>query len=210
MILGSLKDLGKSFAVKTQKGELNHEKINKNNLLIYRNEVIKYCENDCISLHQIIIKFAALIFQLFSINIHKYPTLASLAFAIFRSNFMKDINIPRLSRKHTKEIRSGYTGGAVDIYIPENQEGELVFGYDVNSLYPSSMLKQIMPVGNVNQFIGNILNINPQAFGFFKCVITAPDNLEHPILQTHIMTKSGMRTILFFSVNITDLYLILK
>jgi hypothetical protein len=30
-----------------------------------------------------------MIFELFNINIHKYPTLSSLAFAIYRSHFLK-------------------------------------------------------------------------------------------------------------------------
>ena len=195
LIIGSLKDLGKSFGVRVQKSSLDFNKINEKNLFKFREEAINYCEIDCISLHQIIVKFSQLIYQLFSISIHKYPTLASLAFAIYRSNFMKDVNIPRLSKKHSEEIRSSYTGGAIDMYIPENQKDELIFHYDVNNLYPSSMVKQMMPIGNVNKFIGNILDINPNAFGFFKCIITAPNNIIHPIIQTHVLTKGGIRTI---------------
>jgi DNA polymerase type B, organellar and viral len=52
------------------------------------------------------------------LNIHHYLTLPSLAFAIFRSNFMKKENIPQLSGKIADDIRQGYTGGAVDMYIP--------------------------------------------------------------------------------------------
>ena len=37
-----------------------------------KNEAIKYCINDCVALHQIIIKFNSMIFSLFSINIHHY------------------------------------------------------------------------------------------------------------------------------------------
>ena len=55
-----------------------------------RDETIKYCEIDCISLHQVIFKFTEMIFDLFGKNVHNYPTLPSLAFAIFRSNFMEE------------------------------------------------------------------------------------------------------------------------
>ena len=55
-----------------------------------RDETIKYCEIDCISLHQVIFKFTFMIFDLFGKNVHNYPTLPSLAFAIFRSNFMEE------------------------------------------------------------------------------------------------------------------------
>ena len=194
MILGSLRDLGKSFNVSDQKGNFDFTSVNENNLIKFKKDSTNYCILDCISLHQIISKFAKFIFDLFSVNIHRYPTLSSLAFAIFRSNFMKNENIPRLGRKHVEVIRSGYTGGALDMYIPESKEGELVYHYDVNSLYPDNMLKNKMPVGNVKFFSGNILDINPNAFGFFFCKIEAPENIKHPILQTHVLTDAGNRT----------------
>ena len=113
-----------------------------------RDETIKYCEIDCISLHQVIFKFTEMIFDLFGKNVHNYPTLPSLAFAIFRSNFMEENSIPQLSGKISTDIRQGYTGGAVDMYIPYNKKGVKVKGYDVNSLYPSRMRDCDMPVGN--------------------------------------------------------------
>src|SRR5258706_13112869 len=136
-----------------------------------------------------------MVFDLFERSVHHYPTLPSLAFAIFRSKFMKDENIPQLSGKIAKDIRSGYTGGAVDMYIPENTANEEVFCYDVNALYPAQMHSQLMPVGKPTYFKGDIRVIDPKAFGFFYCKITAPDNLIHPILQTHVKTNSGTRTI---------------
>lgn len=159
-----------------------------------RNEVIRYCEIDCISLHQIIFKFNELIYGLFNINIHRYPTLSSLAFAIFRSKFMPINVIAQLSGQIAKDIRKSYTGGACDKYIPTNKE-ELIYAYDVNSLYPSIMRDCDMPIGNPTFFEGNIRLFDPEAFGFFYCNIYAPDNLEHLIIQTHIQTENGIRTI---------------
>jgi hypothetical protein len=74
---------------------------------------------DCISLYEILIKFNTLIFEQFSRNIHHYPTLPSLAFAIFRTEFIEENKVPQISGKIADEIRMGYTGGAVDMYIPE-------------------------------------------------------------------------------------------
>jgi hypothetical protein len=160
-----------------------------------REETIRYCNIDCISLHQIIIKFNEIVFNLFKLNIHKYPTLSSLAFAIYRSNFLIQDTIPQISGQISTDIRLSYTGGAVDMYIPFNKDGVKLYGYDVNSLYPFVMEEYPMPIGNPILFEGNIRLIDYQAFWFFFCKITSPQYLKHPILQTHVKTPNGMRTI---------------
>lgn len=52
-----------------------------------------------------------------------------------------------------------------------------------------------MPVGFPTYFEGDIFNIDKDAFGFFYCKIIAPENILHPILQTHVKTNHGTRTI---------------
>jgi DNA polymerase type B, organellar and viral len=136
-----------------------------------------------------------MIFDLFGRNIHKYPTLPSLAFAIFRCKFMTEENIPQLSGKIADDIRTSYTGGAVDMYLPRPSRGVKIKCYDVNSLYPYIMFSQLMPIGFPTFFQGNIRDIDPSAFGFFYCEIIAPDKIKHPIIQTHVKTSCGMRTI---------------
>ena len=137
-----------------------------------------------------------MIFELFKIDIHKYPTLSSIAFAIFRTHFLKKDEIPQLSGKIASEIRQSYTGGAVDVYISRLKKGNKIWVYDVNSLYPFVMKNFDMPIGKPIQFFGDIRKFDPNAFGFFYCKIIAPDNLKHPILQTHVKTnKGGIRTI---------------
>lgn len=107
---------------------------------------------------------------------------------------MKAGTIPQISGQIEKDIRKSYTGGACDMYIPSNEEGIDLFAYDVNSLYPSVMLNSLMPIGHPTYFEGDIRAVDQNAFGFFFCEITAPDNLEHPILQTHVKTNNGIRT----------------
>jgi len=224
LLLTSLRKLTKSFNVETQKSMFPHffvnennlnyigkvpeikyfDKINKNDYNNYRknfkinwnlkNEAIKYCNIDCISLYQVVLKFSELIFQHFGISIHKYPTLPSLAFAIFRTNFIPKNVIPQLSGKISNDIRQGYTGGAVDVYIPYLPKKVKGKGYDVNSLYPFSMDQFEMPVGKPTFFKGDIRKIDPDAFGFFYCNIVAPDDIKHPIIQTHVKTSNGVRT----------------
>jgi DNA polymerase family B len=169
-------------------------KFNDNNWNL-KSEVIEYCCKDSIGLHEVIFKFAEMIFSLFQRNIHNYPTLPSLAFAIFRSKFMSENTIPQLSGKIASDIRESYTGGSVDMFIPENKTNKLIYAYDVNSLYPAVMENNLMPVGNPIYFKGNIRLIDENAFGFFFCEIVTPNKLKHPILQTHVKTSNGIRTI---------------
>jgi hypothetical protein len=157
-----------------------------------REQITKYCENDCIALYQVISKFNEFIFNLFQLNVQRFPTLPSLALGIFRCNFLKEHKIPLIVGQMFHDIRNSYTGGATDVYI---SKGENVKGYDMNSQYPYVMANKPMPIGKVNYFEGDITKINPNAFGFFYCKITTPKYLEHPIIQTKIKTDSGMRTI---------------
>jgi DNA polymerase type B, organellar and viral len=192
--IGNVPDF-KFFGNKTDLTDYNEYKSTFNNNWNLKEESVKYCVNDCVSLYQVIFKFNDIIFNLFTINIHNYPTLPSLAFAIFRSNFLIKNTIPQLSGKISEDIRQGYTGGAVDMYIPESKPGIEIKCFDVNALYPSQMQSQLMPIGVPTYFEGDISIIDPNAFGFFYCKIIAPDNIKHPILQTHVKTKSGLRTI---------------
>ncbi len=162
-----------------------------------RTETIKYCVIDCIALHQIMESFLEKIRGEFMLEASRYPTASSIASAVFRSNFLPDLNkkgkaITSLSGTMADEIRKGYTGGAVDAYIAY---GENVHCYDVNSLYPSVMQTNPMPIGDPTEFFGDIRAVNPEAFGFFLCEIEAPADLKHPILQTHHKTQAGFRTV---------------
>jgi DNA polymerase type B, organellar and viral len=178
------------YFIKTNKEDYKNYVLNLNSLWSLKDEAVKYCRLDCISLYQILINFNSMIFELFGKNVHHYPTLPSLAFAIFRTNFMREENIPQLSGKIASDIRQGYTGGAVDMYIPKPPNGVKIKGYDVNSLYPSQMFDQLMPIGLPTYFEGDIRAIDSNAFGFFYCEIIAPDNIKHPIIQTHVKINS--------------------
>jgi hypothetical protein len=136
-----------------------------------------------------------MIFDLFEINVHNYSTLPSLAFAIFRSKFMSEENIPQLSGKIASDIRKGYTGGAVDMYIPESAKSVEIKCYDVNSLYPSQMDEQLIPIGSPSYFEGDIRKIEEHTFGFFYCKIIAPEDILHPIIQTHVKINGVTSTI---------------
>lgn len=204
--------------------EYNKYKNTYNNNWNLKSETINYCLNDCISLHQVISEFAIIIAEKFKINIHKYPTLSSLAFAIFRLKFLKNVRIPIIIGSIYDDLKQSYTGGSTEMYIPcidnnilEKRKGILddiknklkIFWYDVNSLYPYSM-KKFMPAAFFNKetntnyisyFEGDIFLKDNNAYGFFEVEVTAPDFLEHPILQLKFNTSllkllaKGIRTI---------------
>ncbi len=172
----------------------------------FKDQAIKYCKLDCSSLHEILIQFNQLIFNHFKINIHKTLTLPQLAMKIYKTHFMPKDTIYQILGKPEYFIRESYTGGAVDVYIPHNRVTTTIIGnikskfiklfaYDVNSLYPSVMANNPMPIGRPIAFIGDIRQIEPNAYGFFYCKITSPTYLEHPLIQRRIKTSDGMRTI---------------
>ncbi len=80
------------------------------------------------------------------------------------------------------------------MYIPFNNTDKEIYYIDVNSLYPF-LMKKIWPVGNPTFFEGDIRKVNDMAFGVFYCEIISPENIQHPIIQSHIKTKNGTRTV---------------
>ena len=168
-----------------------------------KHETIDYCLLDCVVLHQVLTKFNELIFEKFNVTIRKYPTLPSLAFGIYRTNYLGDHKIPKIVGDIYKFIRKGYTGGAVDVYKVRPDPGEVVKGFDVNSLYPTSMSFYDMPVGSPIFFeivdptfnISDLPSVNRTPFGFFNVDVKTPNNLDHPIIQTRVKTSEGFRTL---------------
>jgi DNA polymerase type B, organellar and viral len=73
--------------IKEEEYNLEKEKF-KETKWNFKKEAIKYCLNDSKILFNILESFNKLIFERFSLNIHKYPTTPSLAFAIFRSKYL--------------------------------------------------------------------------------------------------------------------------
>jgi hypothetical protein len=57
------------------------------------------------------------------VDITKYPTLSSIAFAIYRSNFMeKDTIINITNTKLHYILKGAYYGGICDVYRPEGKD----------------------------------------------------------------------------------------
>lgn len=188
LLPSSLKDLGKGFGVE-MKGDFDHNKsdqcLTPEQFEQIRVDLVNYNKQDCLVLHQVLVKFSKLIFDMFSVNIGNISTIPSLALHIFRSNFMvKDAKIGISDVKLYNKLHQAYTGGAVDVFTPSSLQGEKVYGYDINSLYPSVMKDFEFPVGSP-KFVEGHVDIS-SSFGFIKVKVIAPDNLHIPLLQTKV------------------------
>ena len=163
-------------------------------------QIEKYCINDCISLGHIIYKYALLIFNDFKFNIHKYPTISFLAMGIYLTKYLKSNSlIPLISGKIYRDIKKAYHGGHTDVY--QLYSNEDTHSYDYTSMYPSVMLENEMPVGDITKFEGNPLNCgetfeslcNQQAF--VKCSIYVDKSLNRPFYQTNVKINGEMRSV---------------
>lgn len=175
----------------------------KNSSWNLRTETIKYCELDCKVLYQIIHKFSDNVFKLFRTDILKYSTLSSLAFSIYRSQFLEtESRIPLIQGEIYEFIKASYTGGSVDAYKPtpikneNSNDFKKIYRYDVNSLYPFVMKHYPMPVGSPIYFEGDILknisnNSKDKPFGIFEVEIFAPENIKVPLLQKRVKNKNN-------------------
>jgi len=151
-------------------------------------ESIKYCNQDVITLYQIISKFADIIFDEIRLDISKFPTISSLSFGIFRCKFLReDCKIPIITGKIYNDISLSYTGGSVDVFKPY---GENLLQYDVNSLYPFVMKENPMPVGSPVYFEGDISKYEKDLFGYFEVKVEAPKDLNIPLLQKRLKINS--------------------
>ena len=81
---------------------------------------------------------------MYRIHGNNFKTISSLAFGIYKSNFMEKENISIIKGDLYNFIKEGYKGGYVDVFITY---GKNLFIYDVNSLYPYIMKNCKLPVG---------------------------------------------------------------
>ena len=136
-----LDDLAKVFNVPGKTSQYNNKfndfSLFKDHILL---EVFKeYSLQDSISLYQTILAAQSEYFYNYSFDILNSLSASSLAFKIYRQNYLA-IDIPLLKPNIEKIIRKSYYGGATDAYKVRLFNGKY---YDVNSLYPYAMLKDV-------------------------------------------------------------------
>lgn len=169
----------------------------------YKYDSIQYCQQDVITLYQVILKFSQFIYTKYFLDLHNYPTISSLALSIYRSEDIEKYHIAKITGSTYINLKKSYTGGGVDVYVPY---GEEVYRYDVNSLYPYIMKEFKMPVGSPIYFSGNIWELESKPYGFFNVEVTAPDNIKVPILQTRSKINNNTTRTISPLGNWTDMY----
>lgn len=170
----------------------------KNKVWNLKKETIKYCEQDTVVLFNVIENFGNQIFKKFKVSIYLTPTLPSLAFRIYRTQYLKSNSIPILTDKYYNDLVNAFFGGHCDVYIPSSSDKN-IYCYDVNSLYPYAMKTSLFPTKLLTYFIGDIskdnyynnLLLEKKVLGIFKVKVQAPLSLKHPILPI----KTGDTTV---------------
>ena len=207
--------------------QYNEYKASFNGYWNLRQEVTKYCENDCRVLYLVIDKFSKLILSSYSVNIHNYPTLSSIAYRIFKTLFLKEkfkmqvgnrkklvpmSDIPVVAEHNYEIVKQAFFGGHCDMYIPTNPVGTNIYCYDVNSLYPFVMQQFEFPTKFIGKFEGDVRVKDPQLWndtlGFYHVKVYCPKSIIHPILPVKVngitVFPTGEWTGLYFSEEIKN------
>ena len=155
----------------------------------FKEETIKYLNNDLNCLYEVINKANKQIFKDYKINMTESITISGLAMKIYLNKYYKD-NIPLIDKPSIyKDIKQAYYGGITEVYRPY---GENLFYYDVNCLYPYASLND-MPGLDCEKINYIHTNNNPDIFnlfGFFYCKIETPKDLYFGLLP--IRNKLGI------------------
>lgn len=180
-----LSALASEFKLEISKGSIPHDQITPNNYKKYREDAVIYCINDCKILFEVLKHFQNVIINnnISPIDPLNCITLPQFAFQTFRTEkyFPQNWDLYKLDKRKYNFVADGYYGGKVDVYVTyAKSDEEEIFYYDVNSLYPYSMLNT-MPEGEGVWIEGKDINIQ-NFFGFVEVTVKAPSTLNIPIL----------------------------
>jgi hypothetical protein len=135
-------------------------------------------------------------FLKYNIDITSIVSTGSLAFKLFRINFLNKYNcIPILSKELDSIIRSSYFGGGVHVF---KSFARKVYHYDINSLYPFAMLKA-MPFKHLRTFIPKTKFKLNEFFGFIKVEVTISSKCKRILLPHRIDDKIFYESCTFIS-----------
>jgi hypothetical protein len=141
-------------------------------------ELLKYMKNDIVGLYEIIDKFSEVMYELENLNITSVSTLSSISLKIFLSNYYDKNKTPIHIPRHANylDIKNAYFGGRVEVF---KGYVENIYIYDVVSLYPYCMLKDL-PIGCLSKSTDTNLD---NYFGFCYVSVNVPKGIKAPILS---------------------------
>eukprot|EP01038_Epipyxis_sp_PR26KG_P013573 gene13573-18215_t len=173
---------------------------------LYKHEVEPYLKYDVLSLSELFFTFNDSIYNHDSVNITKYVTISSMAYALWQKT-LEDvlIELPELEKYHF--IRKGIYGArcypmqekykskhydeiiaGTMKYNELKQTGDYIFNADATSLYPASMAGFDLcdvnyPVGK-SRWIEQDLEkeFNDKKYGFYEINFECPRNILIPVL----------------------------
>lgn len=165
----------------------------------FRKEVVQYLESDLWTIYTILKRASQLIFEDYGVNLLEAYSTSSLAMKIFRTKYLKKDDKPKkLHPLHDNLIRESYYGGMTNLYKPY---GRGLYHYDVNSLYPYSMLKA-MPGDLIRKSPSNSIDLE-NFFGFLRIKIQVDETVHKPLAikrdKSGLINPVGSWTGLYFS-----------
>jgi hypothetical protein len=169
MLPFGLESLTKSFEVKHIKGKFDFEKWDGK----VTKELLRYLESDCKGLYEVIKKYYN--WPLIK-RAGPSPTIASQAMRVFRTFMKKEIH--PLRRERDEFTRMAYFGGRTEVFKPYFEEkGKTLKTYDVNSLYPSVMLKYDYPIKATDR----TYSFSDKGLGIFHVDVEVPEMYIPPL-----------------------------
>jgi hypothetical protein len=138
----------------------------------------QYLHGDVESLYQVLVKFFKELNEQFQINPITNLSAPGIAFKTWKQHqlpnlLMENLKVLDLSRTLDPEFRAAYHGGIVDVYRPHVNKGSY---YDVNSLYPTAMLRP-MPVGIPTLTSLSLEHFHKgEFFGYIEATVKSPVN----------------------------------
>lgn len=158
----SLKSLGENFNVEVQKGTIDYDSITE-----ITEQLLDYLCDDCVSLHQILTKYAN---HPMIARVGLKLTRSGQAFALFNKHYL-NVKIHSLRKDVEVFCRNAYQGGRTEIFKPlKLKSKDTIKCYDVNSLYPFVMAENDYPI----RFNGFSSDLNLDVLSIWHVTVCVP------------------------------------